>query len=228
MIAGEGSWARFAWRVTKTFGEMVVLQSTDLHIADGEFTVLVGPSGPCKSTLLRPMVGLEVVSGGRIEIGGADVTARGRAAGASRWCSNLMRCTRTSAHQISSAFSMRRRKIPCSHLGRTVPLAQNDRGNTASAGTSSARRSTADQPRRWSVQRSQRRLRTLRRHRLKALARAQENYGASEVASCRRSRGHAPPHGHLNQGLFKFDERLAYASLATLPPLNEGCAFSSL
>ena len=45
-----------------------------LEIADGEFLVLVGPSGCGKSTLLRLIAGLETPTGGRIRIGGRDVT----------------------------------------------------------------------------------------------------------------------------------------------------------
>jgi len=41
----------------------------DLHIADGEFMVIVGPSGCAKSTTLRMLAGLETVSGGEIYIG---------------------------------------------------------------------------------------------------------------------------------------------------------------
>ncbi|MFP2467081.1 ABC transporter ATP-binding protein [Pseudescherichia vulneris] len=41
----------------------------DLHIADGEFMVIVGPSGCAKSTTLRMLAGLETISGGEIHIG---------------------------------------------------------------------------------------------------------------------------------------------------------------
>ena len=41
----------------------------NLDIADGEFMVLVGPSGCAKSTTLRMVAGLEQVSGGEIYIG---------------------------------------------------------------------------------------------------------------------------------------------------------------
>ena len=60
--------------LTKRFGAATVLQPTDLSIADGEFVVIVGPSGCGKSTLLRMIAGLEEQSGGRIVIGGRDVT----------------------------------------------------------------------------------------------------------------------------------------------------------
>jgi multiple sugar transport system ATP-binding protein len=46
----------------------------DLEVADGEFLVLVGPSGCGTSTTLRMLAGLEEVNDGRILIGDRDVT----------------------------------------------------------------------------------------------------------------------------------------------------------
>ncbi|QCT18242.1 ABC transporter ATP-binding protein [Jejubacter calystegiae] len=41
----------------------------DLTIAEGEFMVIVGPSGCAKSTTLRMLAGLETISGGEVRIG---------------------------------------------------------------------------------------------------------------------------------------------------------------
>ncbi|MDO5657727.1 MAG: sn-glycerol-3-phosphate ABC transporter ATP-binding protein UgpC [Paracoccus sp. (in: a-proteobacteria)] len=41
----------------------------NLDVADGEFMVLVGPSGCAKSTTLRMIAGLETISGGEVRIG---------------------------------------------------------------------------------------------------------------------------------------------------------------
>ena len=41
----------------------------DLKIAEGEFMVIVGPSGCAKSTTLRMLAGLETISGGEVRIG---------------------------------------------------------------------------------------------------------------------------------------------------------------
>ena len=60
--------------LTKAFGNATALAPTDLAIEDGEFIVIVGPSGCGKSTLLRLLAGLETPTGGRVEIGGRDVT----------------------------------------------------------------------------------------------------------------------------------------------------------
>ncbi len=59
----------------KSFGAHEIIGGVDLSIADGEFCVFVGPSGCGKSTLLRMIAGLERASGGRVSIGGRDVTA---------------------------------------------------------------------------------------------------------------------------------------------------------
>jgi multiple sugar transport system ATP-binding protein len=63
-------------RVSKRFRSGVLaVNEVDLTVAPGEFMVLVGPSGCGKSTLLRMIAGLEDVTGGRILIGGRDVTS---------------------------------------------------------------------------------------------------------------------------------------------------------
>jgi ABC-type sugar transport system ATPase subunit len=63
--------------LAKTYADgHAAVRPLDLAIADGEFLVLVGPSGCGKSTLLRLIAGLETPTGGRILIGGADVTAQ--------------------------------------------------------------------------------------------------------------------------------------------------------
>ena len=60
--------------VTKSFGEHVAVNGLDLHIADGEFVVLLGPTGAGKTTTLRLIAGLERPDSGTIEIGGHNAT----------------------------------------------------------------------------------------------------------------------------------------------------------
>ncbi|WP_375262562.1 ABC transporter ATP-binding protein [Palleronia sp.] len=60
--------------VQKSFGAVDVIKGVSLEVPKGEFGVFVGPSGCGKSTLLRMIAGLEDTSGGKIEIGGRDVT----------------------------------------------------------------------------------------------------------------------------------------------------------
>ncbi|OQY23902.1 MAG: sugar ABC transporter ATP-binding protein [Anaerolineaceae bacterium 4572_32.1] len=60
--------------VTKRFGKFVAVDDVSLTIEDQEFVVLLGPSGCGKTTLLRAVSGLGMADGGRISIGGQDVT----------------------------------------------------------------------------------------------------------------------------------------------------------
>ncbi|WP_214472426.1 ABC transporter ATP-binding protein [Mesorhizobium sp. dw_380] len=60
--------------VTKSFGDHVAVDGLDLHISDGEFVVLLGPTGAGKTTTLRLIAGLERPDAGTIEIGGHNAT----------------------------------------------------------------------------------------------------------------------------------------------------------
>jgi len=59
--------------VTKRFGSHVALDNLSLDIADGEFFVLLGPTGAGKTTALRLIAGLERPDAGTIEIDDQDV-----------------------------------------------------------------------------------------------------------------------------------------------------------
>ncbi|TIU35004.1 MAG: ABC transporter ATP-binding protein [Mesorhizobium sp.] len=59
---------------TKSFGDHAAVNGLDLHIADGEFVVLLGPTGAGKTTTLRLIAGLERSDTGTIEIGGHNAT----------------------------------------------------------------------------------------------------------------------------------------------------------
>ncbi len=54
--------------VTKSFGDMHVVDDLSLEIERGEFVVLLGPSGCGKTTTLRMLAGLETVTSGDIYI----------------------------------------------------------------------------------------------------------------------------------------------------------------
>ncbi|CDZ42164.1 ABC transporter ATP-binding protein [Neorhizobium galegae] len=54
----------------KDYGSFRAVHGINLDVEDGEFMVLVGPSGCAKSTTLRMIAGLERVTGGEIRIGG--------------------------------------------------------------------------------------------------------------------------------------------------------------
>src|SRR3990172_9436623 len=61
--------------VTKVFADGTeAVHSLDLHVPDGKLIVLVGPSGCGKTTVLRMIAGLEDLTGGKIIIGGREVS----------------------------------------------------------------------------------------------------------------------------------------------------------
>ncbi len=63
-------------QIEKRFGDTVAVSDVDLTIANGEFVVLLGPTGAGKTTTLRLIAGLEKPDHGRVSIGGADATTK--------------------------------------------------------------------------------------------------------------------------------------------------------
>ena len=58
----------------KTFGKTVAVDDLSVDIADGEFFVILGPSGAGKTTTLKSISGLVDIDSGTVHIGGNDVT----------------------------------------------------------------------------------------------------------------------------------------------------------
>jgi multiple sugar transport system ATP-binding protein len=61
--------------ISKRFGDVTAVSELSLVVGDGEFVVLLGPTGAGKTTTLRLVAGLEKPDAGRLSIGGRDVTA---------------------------------------------------------------------------------------------------------------------------------------------------------
>ena len=63
--------------MSKSFGDVRVLDGIDLALAEHEVVCLIGASGSGKSTLLRCVNLLEPVDEGRIFLGAEELTAHG-------------------------------------------------------------------------------------------------------------------------------------------------------
>jgi ABC-type polar amino acid transport system ATPase subunit len=71
-------------KLTKRFGERLILDQISLNVQPGETVALIGPSGGGKSTLLRCINGLNTFDGGEIRVGPhvLQPQGNGRASGA--------------------------------------------------------------------------------------------------------------------------------------------------
>ncbi len=65
--------------ITKNFGVNTAVKDIDIDVADGEFFVLLGPTGAGKTTILRIIAGLEKPTAGHVHINENDVNDWGPA-----------------------------------------------------------------------------------------------------------------------------------------------------
>ncbi|MDR1867420.1 MAG: amino acid ABC transporter ATP-binding protein [Treponema sp.] len=63
--------------LSKSFGELTVLQDISFAVQKGEVIAIIGPSGSGKSTLLRAITHLELVDGGDITVAGSLMVKAG-------------------------------------------------------------------------------------------------------------------------------------------------------
>lgn len=59
--------------VSKTYGQLTVIEGLDLDVFEGEFLSLLGPSGSGKTTILMMLAGFQTVTGGEIVLDGSKV-----------------------------------------------------------------------------------------------------------------------------------------------------------
>lgn len=60
--------------LSRSFRRRVVVRDLSLHVAPGEVVGLLGPNGAGKTTTFRMLAGLLKSHGGRVELGGVDVS----------------------------------------------------------------------------------------------------------------------------------------------------------
>jgi branched-chain amino acid transport system ATP-binding protein len=61
-------------KISKRFGAVVVAQEIDLALGEGEALGIIGPNGAGKTTLFGIATGAVAPDGGRVLLGGADIT----------------------------------------------------------------------------------------------------------------------------------------------------------
>ncbi len=64
-----------AEKVTAGYGGNPIIDEVSITVAPGEVVSIVGPNGSGKSTLLKSLVGIVEIMGGRVTVGGRDVTS---------------------------------------------------------------------------------------------------------------------------------------------------------
>jgi putative ABC transport system ATP-binding protein len=62
-------------KVTKRFGERIVLNGVSLELAAGDYVAVIGDSGIGKSTLLNVIAGMEPVDSGKVFFRNTEITA---------------------------------------------------------------------------------------------------------------------------------------------------------
>lgn len=106
--------------VSKSFGNVTVIDRLSLTVGSGELVVFLGPSGSGKSTLLRMIAGLETIDSGTLTIGGRESH---RLAPGQRNVAMVFQNYALYPHMTvreNMAFGLRNIRLPASEIDRRV------------------------------------------------------------------------------------------------------------
>jgi len=93
-------------KVTKAFGELVVLDELDLHVDAGEVVVIIGPSGSGKTTILRVVMTLERIDEGYIKIGDRQLYHEEKSGELVRASEKYIRSVRSDISMVFQHFNL--------------------------------------------------------------------------------------------------------------------------
>jgi polar amino acid transport system ATP-binding protein len=93
-------------KVTKRYGDLVVLDALDLDIAEGEMVSIIGPSGSGKTTVLRMLMTLETINGGVIYVDGKPLTHMPSGQGLTRANNRYLRQMRSKIGMCFQHFNL--------------------------------------------------------------------------------------------------------------------------
>ena len=92
--------------VSKSFGDLRVLDDLNLHVKAGEKLALIGPSGSGKTTILRILMTLEDISGGDVRLDGESLWHEERNGGRVRAGERHLRRMRTGVGMVFQQFNL--------------------------------------------------------------------------------------------------------------------------
>ena len=104
-LTSEGPLVRFT-DVTKSYGDLVVLDKLNLDIAQNEMVSIIGPSGSGKTTVLRVLMTLEAINDGVIYVDGEPLTHMPKGEGLEVASENYQRGRRSKIGMVFQQFNL--------------------------------------------------------------------------------------------------------------------------
>ena len=138
----------------RQYGSVTALDGLNITIAPGELVALLGPSGCGKTTGLRLVAGLEDADGGRVLIGGTDVT---RLPASRRDAGMVFQAYSLFPHMTARenvAFGLRMRKVGSSERAKRAGEMLELVGLSAHAGAKRTRQLSGGQQQRVALARA--------------------------------------------------------------------------